>query len=380
MTWHTAIAWLTSTVALAAIGYQLAALIAVSRFFAKPAAATASDMPVTILKPLYGAEPGLCANLAGFLDQNHSGPLQMICGAGSADDSAIPAVEALIAAYSQADVVIVARPHPPMANGKIGNLANMAPFAAHEVLILSDSDMVVGRDYLPMVLAALARPGVGAVSCLYVGRGDTGFWSRLGAAAISWQMMPNMVMGLATGMARPCMGSTIALRRETLAAIGGFARFGDVLADDYAMGEAVAGLGLSVAIPQLLLVHAGTEASARAVWRHHLRWAVTIRGLKPAEHWGSVLTHTLPLTLLAMVFAPQPGLLLFATALAARLAMAGKVKRLSPTPMPPLWLLPLADCFEFGVFCASLFARNIDWRGVGLTMGGSGRIHARAGQ
>jgi ceramide glucosyltransferase len=119
----------------------------------------------------------------------------------------------------------------------VGNLVAMMPLAAHDVLVLSDSDMVVERDYLSIVTGALEQPGVGLVSCLYTGRGDAGVWSRIGAAMISFQQTPNMVFAVTHGLAQPCMGSTIALRRDTLTAIGGFERFADVLADDHAMGR-----------------------------------------------------------------------------------------------------------------------------------------------
>jgi hypothetical protein len=122
---------------------------------------------------------------------------------------------------------------------------------------------------------------VGLVSCLYTGRGDAGVWSRIGAAMISFQQTPNMVFAVTHGLAQPCMGSTIALRRDTLTAIGGFERFADVLADDHAMGAAVQALGLSIAIPPMLVDHAGDERSLGQLWRHFLRWAVTIRDLNP---------------------------------------------------------------------------------------------------
>lgn len=391
MTWPTALIWLTSALALAALAYQCAALLALTRFFAPPPPARPSNLAVTLLKPLYGAEPMLAENLAGFLAQDHAGPMQMVCGTTVPHDSAIPAVKAVQAAHPGADITLVVGggaggenesggkdTGEVAANGKIGNLCHMLPAARYDVLVLSDSDMAVGRDYLPKVLAALEQPGVGAVSCLYVGRGDAGFWSQLGAAAISWQMMPNMVIGQATGMARPCMGSTIALRRPTLDAMGGFARFAHVLADDHAIGAGVAAQGLAVAIPPLLLTHAGTEASAGQLWRHHLRWAVTIRALAGAGHYGSLLTHALPLALIAMAVQPVTGAGFVAAALALRLVVARKVCRLVPGTPPPIWLLPLADCFEFAVFCASLFARRIDWRGVGLTMAADGRITASA--
>ncbi len=362
--------------AIVATAYQVVALVMVRRLFADRAATVPSQAAVSLLKPLHGAEPQLAANLATFLDVAHDGPLQMVCGVNAPHDSAIPAVEALVAARPRADIALCTGPPAYGANRKIGNLTSMLPLALHDILVLSDSDMVVERDYLAQVLFALTAPGAGVVTCLYVGRGDTGWWSQLGAAAISYSGMPNMVVGLKTGIAHPCMGSTIALRRATLAAIGGFARFADTLADDHAIGVAVAQLGLRVVVPPMLLVHAGTERCFRELWRHHLRWAVTIRGVAGAGHWGSLVTHAVPLALLAMPFDPATGSLTLIAALCARIALAGQVDRIHGRRIAPAWMIPLADCLGFVIFCASLIVRKVDWRGVRLTMTADGRIMA----
>ncbi len=365
-----------SVLAMVATAYQIMALIMVRRFFADPGTPGPSAAAVSLLKPLHGSEPLLTANLASFLTVAHDGPLQMVCGVNDPQDSATLEVAIVRAMYPEADIALSTGPRGRGANGKIGNCIAMLPLAKHDILVLSDSDMVVGPDYLARVLAALAEPGVGAVSCLYAGRGDTGFWSQLGAAAISYTTMPNMVVGLKTGLARPCMGSTIALRRETLQAIGGFPRFAETLADDHAIGVAVAQQGLRVAVPPMLLVHAGCERSLSELWRHHLRWAVTIRGVAGVGHWGSLATHAVPLALLAMLFHPLAGILTLIEALATRIALARTVDRIHGRRTAPLWMIPLADCLGFVIFCASLKARKIDWRGSRLTMASDGRITA----
>lgn len=363
---------------LAAVGclYQVAALFRFLLFFAQPPRLAEETAGVTLLKPLHGAEPQLAANLATFLDQNVAGPLQMVCGVGNAADPAVAVVSQLKREHPDAEIALIADTTRHGANGKVGNLINMATAARHRTLVLSDSDMAVPPRYLPVLLAALAQPGVGAVTCFYRGRADTGFWSRLSAGAISYVALPAMLLGYATGMARPCMGSTIALQRETLEAIGGFARFADVLADDYAIGKAVAATGLRVTIPPMVLVHGCSETSFGAVWRQKLRWAATIRKVAPLRHAGSVVTYPLPLALLAALFVPGPGLALAATALAIRIALAVAVDRRTGARSAPLLLLPAIDWLEFLAFLTSFAARKIDWRGSRLTMQRDGRIAA----
>ena len=368
--------------ALAAIGvaYQAFAFVMLGRFFARAPQPSPSSAPVTILKPLYGDEPRLRDNLATFLVQSHVGPVQLLCGINDPADPARAAVEALQVAHPQADVALIADPARHGTNAKIGNLINMMRGArsgpGHGTLVLSDSDMAVRPDYLATLLATLAEPGTGAVTCFYRGRGDAGFWSGISAGIISHVALPDMVVGYTTGLAQPCMGSTIALSRATLETIGGFARFADVLADDHAIGAAVAEQGLRVAIPPLLLTHACTEPGFTALWRQKLRWAATIRGLQPWGYAGSVVTRPLPLALLSVPFMPVTGALLTVAALAVRLAVARRVDRIASAQTVALWQLPLIDLVDFLVFAASFTVRKIDWRGNRLTIEGDGRIAA----
>ena len=376
---------------LAGAGYTLHAAYAVSRMNRLPVPHGPAE-PVSLLKPLHGAEPRLAENLATFLDQDWDAPIEMVAGVQRVDD---PALEALANLSSPAkagahgsggkwaptfagedDVRIIVDPTPHGANAKVSNLINMLPAARHDLIVLSDSDMAVPRDYLAVLSGALAAPGVGAVTCVYRGRGDAGRWSDLAAAGISYHFLPQLVLGLALGLARPGMGSTIALRRTTLDAIGGFGRFADHLADDYALGEAVRDLGLTVAVPPMLLVHGCPETSLAALWRHELRWAVTIRRINLPGYAGMVVTHPLPFALLALPLAPVPASVALLAAIGARLALKRAVDRFAGTPTAPAWMLAPRDCLSFAVFLASFVARSVDWRGSRFNMERAGRMSA----
>lgn len=365
--------WLAIAAAVVGCGYTLAAMVTLRRFFVDPRPAAPRREAVTLMKPLHGAEPCLVANLATFLDQDHNGPIQLLCGVGRADDPAIGAVETLRARFPAAQIDLVIDPAGLGASGKVSNLVNMSGAIEHPVVILSDSDIAVGRDYLARVLAALGETGVGAVSCLYHGRGDAGFWSRLGAMGLSYQFLPGAAFGVARGIGHPCMGSTIALRRTTLDAIGGFARFADTLADDHAIGQAVRATGARVTVPPMLVTHASADRTPEELWRHEVRWGATVRAIVPAAYLSSVVALPLPFALAGLVAHPAAGIWVVLATLALRALLARQVDRTTGQPHAWLWL-PLRDLFSFAVFAASLVARSIDWRGQGLTMRGDGRI------
>lgn len=365
-----------AALALVGCGYQMFAAVALTRFFARSPVSAAAPEPVTILKPLYGDEPRLADNLATFLDQDYDAAVQLLCGVSDAGDRAIGAVAQLKAVHPGRSIDLVVDPASHGANAKISNLVNLMPSARHDLLILSDSDMAVGRDYLKSVIAALGQPGTGVVTCVYHGRADAGMWSRLAAGTISYSGMPDIIVGLATGFAQPCMGSTIALRRETLVAIGGFERFADVLADDHAIGQAVGQLGLTLAVPPLMLIHACAEQNAGTLWRHELRWAATIRSLQPAGYAGSIVTNPLPLALIATALLGLPGIAIVLLSLVTRVILAKSVDRVAGATTAPLWLIPAIDCLKFAVFVASFFVTTVDWRGARYTMAANGGIIA----
>src|SRR5439155_18605701 len=115
---------------------------------------------------------------------------------------------------------------------------------------------------------------------------------------IDYHFLPDVLVGLKLRLARPCFGSTIALRRETLNAIGGFNAFIDQLADDNAIGQAVRRLELRVTIPPFVVAHVCVEASSAQLWRHELRWARTVRAVSPLGYAGSAITHPLAFAML----------------------------------------------------------------------------------
>lgn len=374
--------WMLLALAGAGTLYLLVAAHTFRRFMAGAHAVTPSDAAVTLLKPLHGDEPRLVENLESFLVQDHHGPVQLLCGVARSDDPAIAAVERLRARHPHADITLVIDARLHGSNRKVSNLVNMEPHIRHPVIVLSDSDMAVPRDYLARILDALDQPGVGGVTCLYHGRGDAGFWSRMVAAMIGWQFLPGVVFGYARGLAQPCMGSTIALRHDLLKERGGFAPLNDILADDYALGAMIHDAGLDIVVPPMLVTHAGTERNFSEAWAHELRWSATVRGITPAGHAGAVIAMPFPMALIALglgvPWAAGGGMALLA--LAARLVLARQVDSAAGGRCAAYALLPLREAMTFAVFIATYFTRSVDWRGAQLNLEGDGRIAARRRQ
>src|SRR5258706_10075896 len=258
----TALGWFLVACALIGACYAVASARAVERFFKTPGLMEADHPPVTVLKPLHGAEPGLAENLEGFCAQDYPSAVQIVFGVQDAKDPAIPIVKTLQERHPQLDLDLVIGTYRAASNPKIANLIAMFPHAEHEVLVLSDSDIGVTPHYLRNIVGALGQPEIGAVTCCYTGRTTSGFWSKMSAMGIDYQFLPSVLYGVGIGLAAPCFGSTIAVRKSVLAEIGGFAAFGERLADDYEIGRAIRARGHRIAMPPMVVTHATNEDNA----------------------------------------------------------------------------------------------------------------------
>ena len=352
--------------------YLLFAAIAVLRFPTRRQTPAISAVPlaVTILKPLCGAEPGLLDRLGSFSKQDYDGPVQIVCGLM---DRADPAA-ALVTACEFSGVELVLNPRRHGRNCKVSNLVNVVSQARHDVLLISDSDIEVGPDHLTNVIAALQTPGVGAVTCLYHGVPAGGLWAQQAALAINSHFLPNVVTAISFGLAQPCFGSTIAIRRDMLARIGGLKTFADCLADDYAIGEAVRASGARVAILSHSVGHVCFEDSLPSLLAHEIRVARTIRSIDPIGYCGTIFNHPFSLGLLGALLGGQDGLLLATFGLACRALLCLCVEHAFALKRQPYWLLPMAELLTFFVFVRGLLGSTVTWRGADHRVDQDGRL------
>jgi ceramide glucosyltransferase len=359
--------------------YLVAAAVLVARFAKEPAPRPPTPAPgVALMKPLCGAEPELSDNLASFCRQDYPGPVTLICGVQSSDDGAIAVVEALRRAFPERVIDLVVDPRLHGTNRKVSNLINMATRIDQPIVIVSDSDVRVAPDYLARVITALSQHDVGGVTCFYYGLAGEGQWSEMAALGINAHFLPSVIVGLALGRARPCFGSTIALRRATLDALGGFAAFADHLADDYAIGAALRARGLRVAIPRFAVAHRCEFGHWRDMLVQELRWARTIRSIDPVGHAGSAVMHPLAWAFLSLFTGGgTPALVLAFAAIACRLVLIKRIERSFALAPHPYWLIPMRDLFSAAVYAASFLGRDVAWRGRNYRIGADGHMSER---
>lgn len=323
---------------------------------------------VTLLKPVCGTDAQAYENLASFCRQEYP-DFQIIFGVQDAADPVIPIIEALQRDFPACDITLVVSPKEIGFNRKVSNLHNMLGAAKHDILLIADSDIRVGLDYLRRVVAPLQQARVGMVTCLYRGTNATTLGGRLENIGLSSTFGPEVCAARALQGIKFAFGSTIVLKREVLEKIGGFPAIADYLADDYLLGHHAAAAGYEIVLSDYVVAHDTGPLSFRAMLRHQLRWARAIRVSRPWGYLGLIVTYGTVTALLALLAwqgsAFAWGLLALTLLLRALPALIVGVWGLQDFALVRwFWLIPLRDLLAFGVWLASFVGNHVYWRGT----------------
>jgi len=339
--------------------YQLLAIVAC--LFRRRHESGDRSQNVSILKPVRGAG----GNLREALRSHSLLDAELLCGVSSLDDPAVP----IIREFPNARLIVCSTVTP---NAKVGILIDLVKAASHATLIVNDSDIRVRPDYVSRVVAPLAYPNVGLVTCLYRAVGDT-FAARFEALGVATDFAPSALVARLVGVDEFAMGSTLAFRRADLERIGGFEAFSDYLADDYQLGHRLHEAGLKCVLSDVIVeTHLG--GTWNNVWNHQIRWARTIR---VSKFWGYLGLPVTFATLWALVAGQWP-ITIAMLSLRLAMAIASGFRMREKDVLKLLVLVPLRDLFGVAVWVVALFGNSVIWRGERLRLDREGRIVATA--
>jgi ceramide glucosyltransferase len=355
---------------LISVAYLAVVLWCAARFVARPPAANGWRPPVSVLKPLCGLEPFLEENLRSFCTQDYP-EYEVVLGVRTPDDPAARVIDRLSAEGHGCRLELVADGRMFGPNAKVSNLANMYEHAKHDVIVVADSDMRVDRTWLAHVVAPLGDPEVGLVTCLYRARALGDLPSTLGAMHVNEWFAPAVLVAARFSAGPFGFGSTLALRRETLKAVGGFRALSEYLADDYVLAARVAERGRRIALSPTVVDMVVSEPRLGSLLAHELRWARVVRSVRPLGWTFSGLTHALPLALaycIASTFSPVSTVML-GLALSLRIAVHTLVPSCLGVPARRApWLIPLRDALSLVVWALSFLGSTVEWRGQRMSV------------
>lgn len=370
---------LLAILCVASICYYLAAMLAARRFFSRKAPpAIGNQPPVSIMIPLCGADFRAYENYTSLCRQDYPA-YQIVFGVQNPNDSSIPMVKQLISDLPHVQIELVIDSGEIGHNPKVNNLGNMLSRARYDVIVLMDSDIRVGQDFLRTVVAELGDSRGGIVTCLYRAGEAPGAVTKLEAVGITTDFAPGVLVAEAGAGISFAFGAAIAIRKQTMEAIGGMRAIADFLADDYMIGYLVKKAGLPVRLSRYVVETVLSRLSMADFIKHQIRWARGIRACNRLGHTGSIVTNGTVLTTLYLIVSGFSGfgLLLFLCAVSTRLAMAGfiGVRFMEDNILRKHFFLVLArDFFSFIFWCAAICGNRVTWRGKEFRIDREGKM------
>lgn len=356
---------------IAAIPFIYFALVIIStvRFFlaADADSEAAFQPPVSNLKPVRGLDPDAYENFASFCRQDYPNYEILFC-VGDTTDPALPVLQQLVRNFPERQIRIVIGSGRDAANDKVAKLARLTDEASYEHLVISDSDVRVEPDYLSKLMAPLANPKVGAVTCFYVPVEQKHWVDELQEVGMLSDFYPGILVAEQLEGLKFALGPTIATTRTRLLAFGGYAAIENRPADDLLVGRLIAEQGFEVKLLRYSIATVPDYASLGELFYKRLRWMTVMRHMRPWGHVGLIFTLGLPWVVAAVAARPTAaiaaiylgGYFLFRAAMTALVGAWGLKQR---GVWGKLILIPFWDAFATIIWLASFTRKTIRWRG-----------------
>lgn len=340
--------------------------------------------PVSVLKPVHGNESRLKENIESFFRQEYP-HYEILFAADEPDDAAIPIIQEISSRYPHIPSRILVTGQPPWPNAPNYCFHRLSEIATYDILVTSDSDVEVASTYLRDLVPPLLDPKVGAVTCAFRGKSAGGIWADLDAIGQSVEftagvLIANLMEGTKFGL-----GPTIALRKDSIGKIGGYAAVREYLSNDFVVGNFIHKAGFEVWLSSHVVDHVSPKMTFRRMWERQLRWAMGTRYSRPKGHFGSGLTFAVPFGILGLIAAsllghPWLGVALLAASLVNRIAeswIIGWWAAGDPVAKRAALLYPIRDLHGFIIWCASYLSKRSLWRDNNYVLLKKGRLIAR---
>jgi ceramide glucosyltransferase len=350
---------------------------------------------VTFLKPLKGADAFTEGCLRSWFKQDYCGQVQILFGVATADDPVCDIVKKLISEHPRIDAQFIICGPLEGANAKVSKLIQLEKLAKYDLLVISDADVRVPSDLLQNLLVPFSprdtpalqsrndsenlQPAtcnlqlpVGLVNCFYTLANPSTLAMHWEAIAINADFWSQVLQAQSLKPLDFALGAVMSTTRAQLQGIGGFAAIKNCLADDYQLGHRIAKAGGQIVLCSVPVECFSGPMGWRAVWKHQLRWARTIRVSQPLPYFFSILSNATLWPLLWLVFARTPLAVSFALVAASlRVLMGGTLQcRLTGKSggWRYLWLIPVKDLLQTAIWAAAFMGNSIEWRGERLKL------------
>ncbi len=361
--------------------YCILATIGAARYLASGAPRLPALPPVSVLRPLSGAEDNTEANLRSLFEQEYP-DFEILLSVHEESDPAAALARRVMAAYPNVPARLAVAGVSPFPNAKVWSLRALLPEARHESIVMSDSDIRMKPDSLAILLSELGQPRVALVTCPYRAAGGPRFWSRIEALGLNTEFLGGMLTARLLNGMDFAIGCTIATRRAELAAIGGLERLQKYLAEDFMMGSLMRASGRTVVLSRCIVEHHTGNDGFLKNWKHRLRWARSTRRSRRIGYLGELFTKTTAIALALWIVAPGAwGFALLGLIFRAGAQWATGIWVLDdPLVARYWWLLPVEDLAGFVTWVLGFFGKTILWRGRKLVVARDGSFETTSSE
>lgn len=333
---------------------------------------------VTLLKPLKGCDSTTEACLRSWLTQEYEGAVQVLFGVAREQDPVRPIVQKLLAEFPNVDGQLIVCGPLAGTNLKVSKLMQLERLAKHELLIVSDADVKVPPDFMANAVVPLEDPQVGVVSSFYRQANPSNAAMKWEAVAINADFWSQVLQSQSLKPLDFALGAVMGTRRKQLGEIGGFAALADCLADDYQLGKRISRQGHKIVLCPVVVECWSEPMSWRAVWKHQLRWARTIRVCQPWPYFLSILSNA---TLWPVLWAGLTGggaaIFVAGACLLVRivtaLSLQSKLTR-EPVRVSDSGMVLLKDALQTAVWLLAFLGNRIEWRGERMRLRPDGTL------
>ena len=196
-------------------------------------------------------------------------------------------------------------------NDKAAKLARLVSEARNEIVVINDSDVRAEPNYLRTVVAPLADPQVGAVTCLYAPIEDSTLLEKVQTIGMVSDFYAGLMVGWQLEGREVRAGPDDCHHPRPPGAFGGYRAIANRPGDDLLVGRMIAEQGCRVELlPDYTLRTVPDYGSLADLLSKRTRWFVVMRHMRPWGHLGLLFTQGLPWCLAAIAVHPRPAVAL----------------------------------------------------------------------
>ncbi|MFH7030673.1 MAG: glycosyltransferase [Heteroscytonema crispum UTEX LB 1556] len=337
---------------------------------------TSPPPKISILKPLKALDEQLTENLTAFLNLEGS-PYEVLIGIADINDPVVALVKEFIATHPQAPILLIITGQSIGCNPKVMTLASLEKEASGDILLVSDGNTRPHRHCLKPILTTFENPNIGVASAPFFVRQPKSIGAKFRALRIGTMIVSSICGGYTLTKFPFIVGKWMAIRREALVELGGFAALSQVLCEDAVIAPKLHQLNWKAAIiPDLIDIYLG-DWTIKQAWSQQLRWSRLIRFIAFVEPILELLWNGVFL-LLASAIAWKIG----AKSSALNLAIASLLNWIFYSTLYiklggslfDILLLPLQDFQMLLIAISTYFGNEINWRGQRFRISKGGKI------